>query len=204
MRLCRDGRRFVGGFLRAWGNRSRRGARRTQGVVTLGGDEPIGTVGRNEGALEESFQDLLSGAAVHVFRKPRDRASRVLNGVREDGVLGRGEGVLAHVHLLWGGWCDVMNALVAMEAKRFLLYFDDWLLAPASKAARRASCRLQTATSWKSRRSGFQGLDPKVLLGDLGQELVDLVHGCFREEVIEVERMNALLRIEAKRILKKD
>lgn len=51
---------------------------------------------------------------------------------------------------------------------------------------------------------GFQGLDPEVLLGDLGQESVDRVHGCFREEVIEVERMNALLLMEAKRILKKD
>jgi hypothetical protein len=92
-------------------------------VVALGGDEPVGAVGGDQGAVEQAVEHLLARAAFDVVREPVDLAAGVFEGVGQDRVLGRGQLVVVICCSFRGLMGDVMNALFG-KAKRFLLGFD--------------------------------------------------------------------------------
>ena len=109
-----------------------------------------------------------------------------------------------------------MNALFGSEAKRLLLGFDCFCSAFGAIRLRCLATLFdacveggfqgiaQTPDSHvvevqAVRPARFQGFDVEVLLGDLRQELLELVHFVSFDGVDD-ERMNALFPTEAKRI----
>ncbi|MCY1545779.1 hypothetical protein D9M68_817350 [compost metagenome] len=80
------------------------GARHTQGIVALGGDAPSLAIGRDQGAVEQAIEHLLACAAFDVVGEPVDLAAAGVDGLGEDGVLGRGQGGGGHLLLLRGWW----------------------------------------------------------------------------------------------------
>jgi hypothetical protein len=112
---------------------------------------------------------------------------------------------------------DVMNALFGSEAKRFLLGFvgfrsvlgDLRFRVRASRAEldARLEGRFQRVPDAPHRRvveveavgvAGFQGFDAQMLLGDQGEDGVDLAHGVFLSGCGWRDVMNALFPMEAK------
>lgn len=74
-----------------------------QGVVALGGDEPVCAVAGDQGLVEQALQHLGAGTALNVVREPFDLAAGVFYGVGEDGVLGMAQLYGGHLMLLLGG-----------------------------------------------------------------------------------------------------
>jgi len=118
---------------------------------------------------------------------------------------------------------DVMNALFGEQAKRFLLGFvgfrsvlgDFCLRGLRQGDADLDSClegRFQRIPDAPHRRvveiqavgvAGLQGVDAQMLLGDQGEDGVDLAHGGFLSGCGWRDVMNALLPMEAKQIARK-
>jgi len=81
-----------------------RAAFHAQGVVALGGDAPALAIGRDQGAVEQAVEHLFARAAFDVVGEPVDLAAAGVDGLGEDGVLGRGELGGGHGLLLRGWW----------------------------------------------------------------------------------------------------
>jgi len=113
---------------------------------------------------------------------------------------------------------DVMNALFGIEAKRSLLGFVAFRSALADLGfrgprhrraqfdARLEGC-FQRVPDAPDRRvvevqavgvAGFQGVEAQMLLGDQGEDGVDLAHGVFLSVCGWRDVMNALFPMEAK------
>jgi len=117
---------------------------------------------------------------------------------------------------------DVMNGLCGGEAKRFLLGFVAWRSVDFGFRCLRARCahfvaclegRLQRVPDAPHRHiveiqavgvAGLQDVDAEMLLGDQGEDGVDLVDGGFLSGCGLRDVMNALFAGEAKRKMRKD
>jgi hypothetical protein len=81
-----------GGFHLGVGVSGRQGHRDApQGVVALGGDEPVRADVGDQRLLPEAFDHLLAGATMDVIGEPAKAAIGLLGGVFEDLPLGVGE-----------------------------------------------------------------------------------------------------------------
>jgi len=120
--------------------------------------------------------------------------------------------------LLLGGDDDVMNALFKSEAKRFLLgfvgfrsvfgdfrvlglrvrcgKFDAGLEGCFQRVLEAPHCRVVEVQAVGV--AGLQGVDAQMLLGDEGEDGVDLAHGVFLSRDGWRDVMNALFAGEAK------
>jgi len=76
--------------------------RDARSFIACGGDPPLLAVPPDELVLGKARQHLLACAAVDVGREPFDAPIGVVEGVGEDGVLGRGQWGCGHGSLLQG------------------------------------------------------------------------------------------------------